>query len=275
MIKYLLLPYYMNRITIKNDSLIVVSEDGNKKEKIEIKPNDISFDRIILFPFSGYISFKAITFLIENKIFVLFLDRYGNLKSELHPIIYPFRASDIKKNQYLMNDSMKMHLSKEIIKGKIKKQKEFLEGLEENWNIDSFLEKIEQSATKKRVLGIEAGVTKQYWERYKKYINPDYEFRERTGRKKGLSHPKNAKDKFNSLLNFSYSLLAGEITRACYGTGFDVYKGFFHKEEMGFKPFVYDVIEPFRFLSERACLSLSFDKDLLRKGFYKDREGSF
>ena len=56
----------------------------------------------------------------------------------------------------------------------------------------------------------------------------------------------------NSLLNYGYTVLAGEITKFVNGLGLDAYFGFYHKNHTSFQALVYDLIEPFRPLVEYA-----------------------
>ena len=61
---------------------------------------------------------------------------------------------------------------------------------------------------------------------------------------------KNAGDIINALLNYGYTVLAGEITKFVNGLGLDAYYGFYHKAHTSFQALVYDLIEPFRCLVE-------------------------
>jgi len=61
---------------------------------------------------------------------------------------------------------------------------------------------------------------------------------------------KNAGDIINALLNYGYTVLAGEITKFVNGLGLDAYYGFYHIAHTSFQALVYDLIEPFRCLVE-------------------------
>ena len=63
---------------------------------------------------------------------------------------------------------------------------------------------------------------------------------------------RHAGDIVNSLLNYGYTVLAGEITKFVNGLGLDAYFGFYHKNHTSFQALVYDLIEPFRPLVEYA-----------------------
>ena len=67
----------------------------------------------------------------------------------------------------------------------------------------------------------------------------------------------NASDVINALLNYGYTVLAGEISKFINGIGLDAYYGFHHKEHSGFQPLVYDMIEPFRWLVDYSVWKLA------------------
>ena len=61
-----------------------------------------------------------------------------------------------------------------------------------------------------------------------------------------------ATDVINALLNYGYSVLAGEISKFIHGVGLDPYFGFYHKSHNSFQSLVHDIMEPFRWLVESA-----------------------
>ena len=50
----------------------------------------------------------------------------------------------------------------------------------------------------------------------------------------------------NALLSLAYSLLAKDLTVACYAVGFDPYVGFYHQPRFGRPALALDLMEPFR-----------------------------
>jgi len=83
----------------------------------------------------------------------------------------------------------------------------------------------------------------------------------------------NATDVINALLNYGYSVLAGEISKFVCGFGLDPYYGFMHKSHTGFQPLVYDLIEPFRWLVDYTVFLFSNSQDSKRR--IKLKEYSF
>src|SRR5947209_18950780 len=54
------------------------------------------------------------------------------------------------------------------------------------------------------------------------------------------------RDAVNALLSLGYSLLAKDLTIACYAVGFDPYVGFYHQLRFGSPALALDLMEPFR-----------------------------
>ncbi len=54
------------------------------------------------------------------------------------------------------------------------------------------------------------------------------------------------RDPVNALLSLGYSLLAKDLTVACYAVGFDPYIGFYHQPRFGRPALALDLMEPFR-----------------------------
>jgi len=72
------------------------------------------------------------------------------------------------------------------------------------------------------------------------------------------------------LLNYGYSVLAGEISKFVCGIGLDSYFGFMHKFHTGFQPLVYDLMEPFRRLVDYSVLKITTNKDHKQRIRLKD-----
>jgi CRISPR-associated protein Cas1 len=84
----------------------------------------------------------------------------------------------------------------------------------------------------------EAVAGKRYWEAARQVIPLEYGWTERTGR--------GAVDPVNSLLNYGYGILYGQVERAIVLAGLDPYAGFIHADRPGKPSLVLDLIEEFR-----------------------------
>jgi CRISPR-associated protein Cas1 len=64
------------------------------------------------------------------------------------------------------------------------------------------------------------------------------------------------RDPVNALLSLGYSLLAKDLTVACYAVGFDPYVGFYHQPRFGRPALALDLMEPFRpLIADSAVLT--------------------
>ena len=77
----------------------------------------------------------------------------------------------------------------------------------------------------------------------------------------------------NALLNYGYTVLAGEITKQIVGIGLDPYYSFYHKNHESFQSLTYDLIEPFRWIVEKTVYRLGNAKNkklqIQKKHYYK------
>ena len=82
-------------------------------------------------------------------------------------------------------------------------------------------------------------------------------------------------DNVNSLLSFTYSLLANEVASAVRSVGLDPYVGFLHRDRPGRKSLALDLMEEFRsVIADRFVLSLINTRQIDSKGFQKRENGS-
>ena len=76
----------------------------------------------------------------------------------------------------------------------------------------------------------------------------------------------------NALLSLAYSMLAKDLTIACYAVGFDPYMGFYHQLRHGRPALALDLMEPFRpLIADSAVLSavntrMVTERDFVRAG---------
>lgn len=80
------------------------------------------------------------------------------------------------------------------------------------------------------------------------------------------------RDPVNALLSLAYSMLAKDLTIACYAVGFDPYMGFYHQLRHGRPALALDLMEPFRpLIADSAVLSavntrMVTERDFIRAG---------
>jgi len=168
-------------------------------------------------------------------------------------------ATKYRMAQYdtFRNESKRQYLERQIVSAKKESQLRFLK------MIGSSVEYLPEK---------EHLASKIYFQEFAKVIPEKYGFSSRNQSSVRITK-NNASDVINALLNYGYSVLAGEISKFVCGIGLDPYFGFMHKTHTGFQPFVYDLIEPFRWLVDYIIFQMANFKDY--KSRIKLKEFSF
>lgn len=89
-----------------------------------------------------------------------------------------------------------------------------------------------------QLLAIEGNAAKRYWHAVRAVLPEHYGWTAREGR--------GATDPINSLLNYGYGILYGEVERSLMQAGLDPYAGFVHVDRPGKPSLTLDLIEEFR-----------------------------
>lgn len=136
--------------------------------------------------------------------------------------------------------------------------------------------KIDAAKDKRDLLSIESRAGYLYFRNYAKLFDRKYGFisRHSGGIRLGNRY---ASDPINGLLNYGYTVLAGEICKFVNGLGLDPYYGFFHVTHNSFQALVYDLIEPFRWLVEYAVYKIASETNhnhpITKRDYAWTREG--
>ena len=260
-----LLRGYGVSISLKNSKIILKNgahDVTGKSEKEEWFANNMPYEKIVVSG-KGYISTEAMSVLSEHNRHVILVDTYGNPVTFCEPVRSSMVATKYRMGQYdTFRDKSKCeYLSKQIILAKKESQLNLLELIGSDVR---FLPEKESSASK------------IYFVEFAKFIPKKYRF---TSRNQSFirTSKNNATDVINALLNYGYSVLAGQILKYVLGVGLDPYLGFMHRPHTGFHPLVYDLIEPFRWLVDYSVFQIANRKDSRRrikqKDFVYTREG--
>ena len=238
-----------NKSITKRDNQIVIKEEG--KEVDYFLPKDLK--QIIILG-KGAITFDAIALLAESDVDLIAIDWRGNIRYRLASKDH--NNVQIRKQQYQsLNDSRSGYLAKKFIESKIKNQKatlgalsrarggvKFLE-LQKNKlnNLSKALNDIKNRPSERirsEIFGIEGMASQEYWSGFRYVLSDDLNFLNRSGR--------GAQDIVNSMLNYSYAILASEILKSLHMSGLDPYAGFLHADLYGRTSLVFDLMEEFR-----------------------------
>ncbi|HET9009526.1 MAG TPA: CRISPR-associated endonuclease Cas1 [Nitrosarchaeum sp.] len=217
-----LLRGYGVSISLKNNHLVLKNGSNDitgLSDKEEWFVSKIPYEKIVISG-KGYLSTEAISLLNQNNVNVILTDTYGNPVSFMNGGMVSNIATKYRIAQYdtFRNPVKVLHLQKWILKEKIQSQINFFKSLEnselqdgittlENYNVQ-----IDSKTNLKDLIRIEAGSGRHYFLNYAKQIPEKYGFQSRRGG--GLANSKRyASDVINALLNYGYTVLAGEIAK--------------------------------------------------------------
>jgi len=269
-------------ISVK-DSKIILKNCYNPFSKPEVEEwfaRNMPYEKIVLSG-KGYISTEALSLLSENNRNVILLDTFGKPITFLNPVMESLTATQYRIGQYdtFRNPVKCKYLSKQIVKAKLDSQIDFLSSTE-NPDVADGISKLKEY--RKDLDGIstpisnEAKIARIYFLEYAKLIPERFGFTRRNQSKISISK-NNATDVINALLNYGYTVLAGEISKFINGIGLDAYYGFYHKPHTSFQPLVYDLMEPFRWLVDSAVWKMSDAKSrnrISKKQYAYTRKGN-
>ncbi|MFZ0592593.1 MAG: CRISPR-associated endonuclease Cas1 [Bryobacteraceae bacterium] len=145
-------------------------------------------------------------------------------------------------------------LARELVAGKIRNQRTFLlrNHIEPNANtlgeLKDMAARADECTSIETLLGLEGNGARLYFGAFPGLLKTDsaeelppafrFDFAGRNRRP--------PRDAVNALLSLGYSLLAKDLTIACYATGFDPIMGFYHQPRFGRPALALDLMEPFR-----------------------------
>ena len=238
-----------NKSITKRDNQIVIREDG--KEVDFFLPQNLK--QIVILG-KGAITFDAIALLADANVDLIAINWRGEIKYRLASKEH--NNVQIRKQQYQsLNDSRSGYLAKKFIESKIKNQKSTLATLSrtrggidfldiQKTKLDNLAKAIKDINNKpsdkirSEIFGIEGMASQEYWQGFRYIIADEFNFTSRSG--------KGAQDIVNSMLNYSYAILASEVLKSLHMSGLDPYAGFLHADLYGRTSLVFDVMEEFR-----------------------------
>ncbi|SFM87080.1 CRISPR-associated endonuclease Cas1 [Nitrosomonas communis] len=227
---------------------------------------------IIVLNTTGSLSTAAIQWCSDQRIALYVLDRDANLTALTHPII-PHVIS-LRRLQYTVESLV---LAKAILHRKLEACIKVKPELAVSFA--TFAELITQAETIEALRLFEARAALAYWSAWNgllKWKEKDVhiEWKSFTQRASSISgkgykatHP------VNSILNYAYAILAGQVERALQIAGLDVAVGSLHTEQDGRASLVFDLMEPLRPVVDQAIFSWVTAQRWRRADFVVDRKG--
>lgn len=144
-------------------------------------------------------------------------------------------------------------LARRLVAGKVRNQRTMLQRNHVEPDprslaaLKNLAEQAEGAKDLEQLLGIEGNAARIYFQNFAGMIKAEgsaspgelgFDF---TGRNR-----RPPRDPVNALISLAYSVLAKDLTIACYAVGLDPYMGFFHQPRFGRPALALDLMEPFR-----------------------------
>jgi CRISP-associated protein Cas1 len=265
-----------NQIVLKNGKHFY-----EKEHQVEAHfPSRFPYERIVISG-NGILSTQAIKTLSEHNVNLILTDSYGNPVSSLNFPMVSLVGSQNKIGQYdtFRDDTKKEYLQRQILKAKLESQVRFLSTLDEDCRkvISTLKQTIQEivNSNTRRLLTLEGHASREYFKLYSSFFDERFGFESRRGFVGNTKQ--NATDVINALLNYGYTILAGQITKYINGYGLDPYYSFYHKNHESFQSLTYDVIEPFRWIVEKTVYRLGTAKNKklkIKKNQYHKHDSS-
>ena len=163
----------------------------------------------------------------------------------------------LRRNQFRLAEQeyFARAIARRLVAGKIRNQRTLLQRnhvepkRETLAGMKSMAERAEAASSLEELLGLEGNAARLYFGEFAGMMKPDEEAGtsplpfEMDGRNR-----RPPRDPVNAMLSLGYSLLAKDLTVACYAVGFDPYVGFYHQPRFGRPALALDLMEPFRAL---------------------------
>lgn len=256
-------------VSLKNNKIIL--KDGYnpfaKSESEEWFIKNMPYEKIVLSG-KGYISTEAITLLNQNNRNIILVDIHGKPVSLINGSMDSLTATHYRIGQYdtFRDKKKREYLCRQIVKAKIQSHIRFLKSIPE---IDDEVLVAFEHGDFNKPITFEAKLGRKYFRIFASLIPKKFGFESRNQTQVSISK-KHATDVINALLNYGYSVLAGEISKYVCGIGLDPYYGFYHKSHTGFQPLVYDLMEPFRWLVDYSVYKLANEHNKAHRIYQKD-----
>lgn len=235
----------------------------------------------ILMTTGAHLSTDAIELAALHNIDVIFLNRYGEPLARVWQTKMGSTAA-IRRRQLEVADGPEgLAFVRDWVQAKLRHQQEFLEELQHRrpdsaalfegtlGTVRDCLDRIgrltgdvgEQRGT---LMGLEGTAGRVYFACLGRLMPEGYHFEGRSRQP--------ARDGFNAVLNYAYGVLYSLVEKACICAGLDPFVGFLHTDNYNKKSLVFDMIEPFRILGDRAAVLL-FTGRRMRTEFFEQVPG--
>ena len=184
----------------------------------------------------------------------------------------------LRKAQFKLADEgwFCLRLARKLVAGKIKNHRTMLMRNHDEppsvvlEQMKAMIARAEEAASLEELLGIEGNGARLYFSEFNAMLKGEdateparefsFDFQARNRRP--------PRDPVNALLSLAYSMLAKDLTIACYAAGFDPMLGFYHQPRFGRPALALDLMEPFRpLIAESAVLQAINTRMVVARNF--------
>jgi len=235
----------------------------------------------ILITTAVQLSSDVITLAVDHKIDIIFLEKTGEPVARLWPHRMGSTAAIRRRQLEAALGLEGVEIAREWVSAKLRHQFEFLDELrlrrsDRSSVFDGPMATIRESLTqlegiegtlddqRARLLGLEGSAGRAYFACLGQLVPEPYRFQGRSRQP--------ARDGFNAMLNYAYGVLYSIVDRGCICAGVDSFLGFLHTDNYNKPSLVFDMIEPFRILAERATVLL-FTGRRVKAEFFEEVPG--
>lgn len=258
----------------QNDLFVVKNEDGKSEVPAEKVDAIITSANIL-------ISSQAIKLCIEKNIQLVVADWAGRPVARLW-VSTAGKSTELRRKQYANQDTaLGVQISLELVRTKLKGQKELLQDLKSNRKADvpeitraiaiisdalSQIRKLQPGdITKQTLLGLEGTSASAYFRAISSSLPSKWSFERRS------QYP--AIDGFNASLNYSYGIAYSDVEKIIILSGLDPNSGFYHADSYGKPTLSFDLMELVRPLIDRTVVSL-FNKKMVSERWFEKKDDS-
>jgi len=267
------------QLVISTPGTFITQKDECFRLKQQERTFDISPSKVgsLVVTNQAIISTQAVALALEHNIDVIFMDDHGA------PIGLVWfskmgSAAMVRRRQLeAATGPLGMQLIIDMLERKVENQAGFLKklmhsrpGKEDLFTaaIDRIRASREDIATcptrnlnevRHRLMKLEGAAGREYFQCLSKIMSEKYYFQGRS--------QKPAKDPFNACLNYCYGILYSLVEKTCILAGLDPYIGLLHTDNYNKKSLIFDLIEPFRIMSEQTVVYLFTGKKMKDEHF--------
>ncbi len=272
-------PLYLSGfgVSINVDGARLIVKDGflepdSSQRVYEFQPRRMRYDSVVIDAQTGSVSLAAIKWLMRHGVPLYILDYNGTLLSSTlpkDPVNGPLKIAQIKAYE---DQAKRFYIAKKLVEAKAMRTVEVLGWLAErhgkrNLQIDlnPDLERLYGCVSLPRLLSIEGRIADYYWRYLQKVLPDSLGFTSRMHE----SHQMNASDPVNALFNYGYAILESECRKALNSIGLEPSVGFLHESRQTKYPLVYDLQEPFRWLTDTTVIECLEYNRFSKRDFYR------